>query len=470
MLTGTAFEDSRLSFWLRVREIAVPPLMIKTATARRAAGDWAGACAAAGFDVDLDLRTVGRAHGGDLAGRLRADLRRLAPDLLRWHMPRTAPDGFLRSGATVTLARYDAPGDPRPVHLVVRTAPAWAEAGQRLSLAVWDGRASPGFGAGPHGYRAPDRRFRLDLHRHLWDASRSHELRERSGADVPHTGPAPRWAPSVPDAGRFALDRWAAESALLLSAEGCDAGGRVAVRVGGRRRLLLDVRTSPDVSGPGGGSPVVRSAEFSRAGACAGLPVLPDAATWVLPDLELLRGGWIAADRLHPLVAAALGPGSPGPEGPGAEADDGAGPRLVECRGALHRIGLVDGVLRPLDHDPDEIRREELLAALTGTPLPCLQVIDMAHRRPDCLTDVRDRLAHGDSAGALARIESMLGTEARLRDGDLRDLLHDAARERVRHGLFRAGLADPRPREPVTGRERFRVGVHRSRPRNAAYF
>ncbi|MEV0151694.1 MULTISPECIES: VWA-like domain-containing protein [unclassified Nonomuraea] len=38
-------------------------------------------------------------------------------------------------------------------------------------------------------------------------------------------------------------------------------------------------------------------------------PILPDAATWVLPDLALLRAGLIEADRLHPLVAAALVPG-----------------------------------------------------------------------------------------------------------------------------------------------------------------
>lgn len=35
MLTMTAFEDSSFSFWPRVREIAVPPSMIETATARR---------------------------------------------------------------------------------------------------------------------------------------------------------------------------------------------------------------------------------------------------------------------------------------------------------------------------------------------------------------------------------------------------------------------------------------------------
>lgn len=57
MLTRTAYGDSRLSFWLCVREFALPPSMIETATARRHAGDRAGACAAAGIEVDLDLRS-----------------------------------------------------------------------------------------------------------------------------------------------------------------------------------------------------------------------------------------------------------------------------------------------------------------------------------------------------------------------------------------------------------------------------
>lgn len=98
--------DPRLLAWLRVREFAVPPPMIESATARRAAGDWAGACAAARVDADLDLRALARAHGRELAARVRADLRHLAPDLLRWHMPRVAPDGLLRPGLTVPLARY----------------------------------------------------------------------------------------------------------------------------------------------------------------------------------------------------------------------------------------------------------------------------------------------------------------------------------------------------------------------------
>ncbi|MBK5996967.1 hypothetical protein JHN53_36285, partial [Streptomyces sp. MBT58] len=245
MLTRTANRDSRTSFWPRVREFAVPASMIETATARRQAGDWAGACAAAGVDVDLQLRSVARTHGREVAARIRTDLRHLTPDLLRWHMPRTAPHGLLRPGLTVSLARYDTPGRARqgPLHLVVRTPPGWADAGQRMSLALWDGsHAEPGARRHPHPH--PSRRFRLDLHRHLWDARRTDELRSRSGADRPAADDSPWVGPEVlgalPPGPLYAVDRWAAEAAILLCADGhgAGAGGLVSVRLGGRRRLL----------------------------------------------------------------------------------------------------------------------------------------------------------------------------------------------------------------------------------------
>ncbi|MES5823795.1 hypothetical protein [Streptomyces sp. RG80] len=454
MLTSPVTGDPRLSFWLRVREFAVPPSMIETATARRLAGDWGGACAAAGFDVDLQLRSVARDHGVELAARVRADLRRLAPDLLRWHMPRIAPDGLLRPGVTLTLARYDTAGK-RPVHLVVRTPPAWADAGQRISLALWDGSPGSGAGGGRHPHPPPNRRYRLDLHRHLWDARRADELRVRSGVeDPPVTDPAVLGL--VPPGRRCAVDRWAAEAAILLRAEG-RSEGRVIVRCGARRRLALDLVANRD------GPPAMRITEASAA-AGASLPVLPDAATWVLPDLELLRTGAIEAERLHPLVAPALVPGHV--PHPASTTPDPAGqPHLVECRGALHRIGLVDGVLAPLDHDPSEVRREELLAALSGTPLPCLRVIDEAHRHPECLDDVRERLAHGDVSGALAVVEGLLGPDAVLRGGALRDELEAAAQQRIVYGLFRAGLIGPGPGRLPQPRPRPRA--HRVRPRRA---
>ncbi|MEU0425616.1 hypothetical protein ABZ235_18725 [Streptomyces canus] len=230
-----------------------------------------------------------------------------------------------------------------------------------------------------------------------------------------------------------AVDRWAAEARILLAAEG-RTGGVVLVRLGGRR-LALELAADDDV---------IRSVPTPSAGTVSALPVLPDAATWVLPDLQLLRAGAIEAARLHPLVAAALAPDRAA-TGPPRTPDRPGRPRLVECRGARHRIGLVDGVLAPLDHDPDELRREELLVALTGTPLPCLQAIDEAHRRPHCLAGVRERLVHGDTAGALAVVEGLLGPEALLRTGPLRDELEAAALRRITYGLFRAGLTGPGP-------------------------
>ncbi|MEU6281698.1 hypothetical protein [Streptomyces sp. NPDC047028] len=430
MLTWTAYGNSRLSLWLRVREFAVPPSMIETATARRSAGDWAGACAAAGVDVDLDLRSVARTHGSALAARVRADLRRLAPDLLRWHMPRIAPDGLLRPALTLSLARYDAPGqaDAGPLHLVARTPPSWADAGQRIALSLWDG-SSAGYGAGRHPHPRPHRRYRLDLHRHLWDARRTAELRERAGAG----DPAPP-VPSPPEPG-CNVGRWAAEAAILLRAEG-RADDAFTVRCGSRNRLVLELTRDEDGVGP----PALRllAAAPGRGGPAA-LPVLPDAATRTPPDLELLRAGLLEPSRLHPLVASALAPGTVPPDRPAPTGD----PRVVECRGARHRLGLVDGALAPLDHDPAEIRREELLMAFGGPPLPCLRVIDEAHRRPDCLTGVRERLEHGDITGALAVVEALLGPAAVLRDGPLRDALSRTAARRTTHALYRAGLTGP---------------------------
>ncbi|MFD5896522.1 MULTISPECIES: hypothetical protein [unclassified Streptomyces] len=469
MLTETVNGNSRFSFWPRVREFAVPPSMIETATARRHVGDWAGACAAAGIDVDLHPRTAARTHGSEFAARLRADLRHLAPDLLRWHMPRIAPDGLLRPGLTVALARYDVAGRDGvyPVRLVVRTPPAWADAGQRISLALWDGsRTAHGARGHPHHHPHPhpDRRFRLDLHRHLWDARRTDELRVRSGSGPSPAGGRPATDPdvlaTVPPEYPCAVDRWAAEAGILLHAEGRSTGA-FTVRFGAGRRLDLELFADRDGVGP----PVPRLTNAATYGVASALPVLPDAATWVPPDLELIRAGLIEADRLHPLVASALVPDHT-PAGPARVTDPAGQARLVECRGVRHRIGLVDGVLAPLDHEPDEIRREELLASLSGTPLPCLRAIDEAHRSPDSLSGVRERLDHGDAAGALAVVERLLGPDALLRGGPLRDELEAAAERRINYGLFRAGMVGPGPRSGRNLPHGPRPRDVRSRPRD----
>ena len=504
--------QTRLHSWRRVREFAVPPSMIEIATARRLAGDWAGACAAAHIDVDLDLHTVARAHGCELTALLRADLRRLAPDLLRWHLPRVMPDGLLRPGLTLSLARYPSPTGE--LHLVARTPPARADAGQRISLALWNPAAVD---TGPHPRPRPDRRFRLDLHQHLWAADRAPDLRHRSGAD--HWPPSPAADPPIPPAfshppsplagppparhpladllldghppqpatemcvevGRtghpksthggglplaevaaergYAIHRWAAEAAILRAADG--HAGPVTVRLGNGRRLRLYADGHGlHLRGPRGGT---------------GDPVLPYAATWIPPDLELLHAAMITVDRLHPLVAEALAtislpprpdpwhPALPGvaltdipgrahpdpaePVLPGVTVADTPGREalwLVECCGETHRVGQVDGVLVPFDHDPADLSRELLLAALGGPPLPCLRAISTALRNPDCLDDVRARLSHGDHDGAAALVADLLGSGA-VAEGELAEAFADATEGRIAHGLYRAGLAGPAP-------------------------
>ncbi|MFI1988929.1 hypothetical protein [Actinoplanes sp. NPDC020271] len=447
--------DPRLLAWQRVREFAVPPSMIDTATARRLAGDWAGACAAARLDpsfgscpttVDPDLRSIFRRHGAELAAALRADLLHLAPELLRWHLPRVE-NGLLRPGLTVSLAVYG-PG----LYLVARTAPGWADADQRITLALWDGDVT-----GVHPHPRPHRRFRFDLHRHLWDVRHAAELRERSGAEA--------W----PGDGTAAVHRWRAEAEIVREAEG-RSGDTVFVRVNARDYFAIpsadDVpecrggssHGGPAYGGPGDGGPGDgrdpggrggrtggRAGGAGRRGNGRGLPrgslLLPDAATWVLPDLELLRAGLITPGQLHPLVADALVPGHAR-----TRADrDPAGPRFVDCRGQRHRIGLVDGVLSPLDHGPEELRREAVLLAFGGIPLPCLRVIDDAVRRPESLDDIRARLDHGDLPGALQAVEALLGPRAVLRDGPLRDELARVEQRHHTYELYRSGLAGPGP-------------------------
>ncbi|MEU1039868.1 hypothetical protein ACFYP4_22375 [Streptomyces sp. NPDC005551] len=449
---------AHLSMWQRVREYAVPPSMIETATARRAVGDWAGACAAARVHVDLDLRAVRDRHGTEIVTRLRADLRRLAPDLLRWHMPRIAPDGRLRPALTISLARYGGSGRTPP-HLVVRTPPARADAGQHLSLALWEGPGSRNPGHHPHPH--PDRRFRLDLHRHLWDAGRSRELAERCGA-------SPARSPATPAPSRvthhpfmavgpdqlgghdslWAVGSWAAEAELLLRAEGRPRGA-FAVRLGARNRIVLEL-FAPDDSHVPVFRPL-REDVLPPRQQIAALPVLPEAAARVLPDLELLRAGLIPPERLHPLVAEALAASTPAT--PGESAPEPGDPHRVECRGENHRIALRDGVLTAVDHDPGELRREELLVAFGGPPLPCLRVIDAVHRDPEALPAVRERLRHGDFTGALAVIEGLFGPGAILRDGPLRTELESAAARRIDHGLFRSGLVTGHPGAGTAGGE-----------------
>ena len=111
----------------RVRRYAVPRRLIERATERRLAGDWRGALAVAGVDVDFDPAEVAAAHGSVVAASLVSDLRHLVPDLVRWHLPRVLGGrSTIDTDRTVVLAGYGA-GPSMALYLHLRT-PRWPTA------------------------------------------------------------------------------------------------------------------------------------------------------------------------------------------------------------------------------------------------------------------------------------------------------------------------------------------------------
>ncbi|WP_327006809.1 hypothetical protein OHA72_05755 [Dactylosporangium sp. NBC_01737] len=102
--------------------------MIEQATARRLEGDWRGACAVAGVDVEFDLTAVKRDHGARVATDVEGELRHLVPDLLRWHLPRRPGDGLLRTGLRLPLALFP------DAHAIVVRPPDRLDRPQRIAL------------------------------------------------------------------------------------------------------------------------------------------------------------------------------------------------------------------------------------------------------------------------------------------------------------------------------------------------
>ncbi|MFD8009472.1 ankyrin repeat domain-containing protein [Streptomyces sp. NPDC058955] len=169
---GLSPED--LSSWARVRRYAVPRWMIERATEARESGDWRAACAAAAVDVpdDLDPERIADRYGAEVAAQVADDLRHLAPDLLRWHLPRTL-------GGHTTLAPYRrvvlaAYGSPGPVLSLTNTP--MVAGPQRLRLH---------FGPSAEGDTLHGLRYVTEdwtAARRFWDARRTGELRWSAGA------------------------------------------------------------------------------------------------------------------------------------------------------------------------------------------------------------------------------------------------------------------------------------------------
>ncbi|WP_157982427.1 ankyrin repeat domain-containing protein [Nocardiopsis sp. FIRDI 009] len=477
----------------RVRRYAVPGWMIERATERRLAGDWRGACAAAGVDVAFDLAGVANEHGSAFAAALADDLRHLAPDLVRWHAPRYGPDrGTLAPRRTVLLSRPGAgaavPADA-PVLALDTPRGAW-DAPQRMTLRLRSRERSSGDDGLPsvYGYEAsgPTPQIWTEA-RHLWDARRAGELRERLGGSAlraPFLNPdgTPRPAADLPSADPGRDDPAAFTEWVTQLEERGDAGAALAAagvdldraRPGSGRGWrpdpaaslsaahvaldLLEAEARRLAAGGYGDRYWARlssgtllldvSGRTSRLGVGVGLRGgdlgdavrLPDAAWRRSCDLDLLRDGTLGIDDLHPLVRGALAPAAPAPTGPvGPPEPEPPAPVRVRCRGVWHEVVSADGELR-VPHSRQEIEREAALRAFGGGSPGCFTVRERwtsgGGWLPKALRaqrlDLFERVLHGDTPGVLRLVE--LGVDPRIRDGARRTLLHHLSR--LDHGVM----------------------------------
>ncbi|MFJ5779201.1 ankyrin repeat domain-containing protein [Streptomyces sp. NPDC093094] len=473
-LPPAALSPADASAWARVRRHAVPRRMIEAAGRARLAGDWRAACAAAAVDVPagLEPERVADLYGPETAARVADDLLHLAPDLLRWHMPRAlGGHTTLMPARRIVLASY---GPSGPV-LSLTTTPM-LEGPQRLRLHL--GPAVPPGQDRLHGltYSTED----WTAARRFWDARRTGELRHSAGPPggdrllFLHPDGTPLAPEELPTEDPGDTDPVArAEWIAVLQARGAHIEAYAAAGLdldlttpprGPRSYRDLDVaelvsRSAPDLArlapeirlleragrgplfrfpvgwqghlrmelGPAdAGNTRVRVTGRDR-GQEDGVPLLPSYAWQPLPDIGLLRAGRIRPEDLHPLVAAALfpqaGPAA-GPPGPAAPA-----PVRVRCGRDWHEVVSRDGGL-DVPHTPQEQQRELALRAFGGTVSGCFAVrhawTSGEGRLPRGLRDQRRALflhiQHGDTPAVLDLLDA--GTDPHVRDGRGRGLLH----------------------------------------------
>ncbi|MQY03661.1 ankyrin repeat domain-containing protein [Actinomadura macrotermitis] len=427
-----------LDMWERVRRYAVPRSMIERAAERRAAGDWRGACEAAGIRVHLRLGRIRRNHGREIAEAVEEDLLHLVPDLVRWHLPRRRTAGRYGGRGLVdpyhqlALAAYPQDGARKSLWL---SAPRPPRESWRLTLAfgggvtnrdwsglrcLWDDRRTAGLLALEGGRdRAPF--FEPDG-------------RVRDAGLLPRGDPGPadpaaraEWITLLQEQGR--LDEAAtavAGLAGILAADVATAKGWfravpwAAHKLGPALVRLLEAEPSgrlrlgystdhhgPTVSLAEDGG--LRFAEYDRR--------TPEVATawWhASPDLALVRAGRLTPEDLHPLVSRTLFPARAVPEGPtGPRPPRPPVPAKIRCRGETHEVWFENGELRTPGHTAQERQREDALAAFGGTVTGCFAV-------PRVWDDVRNpvprelqeqceelfsRMEHGDAEGVLRMLE-----------------------------------------------------------------
>ncbi|MEV4467642.1 ankyrin repeat domain-containing protein [Micromonospora echinofusca] len=440
---------------LRLLGYTSPPAVVAAATARRRAGDWRGACAAAAVDAHVDLRDVAARYGTGEAARVEGELRGLAPDLLRRFLPRTGSLALLPRAAVV-LSRLPGPVRTtarllrRGVPLLVATLPLTDHSPQRIGLRVtdslrlptrwhdlpgwcWDadavatrrwaygasavrlawhtpdGRPYPQGGTAAPG-RADDRATEVETVAALLAARQPVAAYEAAGLavdpDVGRQDPA-RLAPALV-AHAPALPVLADETRRLAHRYG------TTTQFGDSHRLAVTLAAD--------GQLTVRRAAWDEqvAGPYAfGVPAPADVA--------LLRWGDLAPDELHPLVHEALFPGRT--QTWRAPEPTPRPPIRIRCGRDWHPVQVTAGRLVTA-HTDEELRREFLLAGLGGPVGGCAAAVRAwrtgAKPVPKEIRMLRQdlfaRAFHGDTEGLLALLAD--GIDPELRDNRGRTLVH----------------------------------------------
>ncbi len=431
------FPPQHAAAWVAGRRFGVPARMVAEATSRRRAGDWQGACVAARVDVRFTPQTLTDEYGSETAALITDDLMHLAPDLVRWHLPRhlASGTGELAPSLSVVLATYRGVGEPELALTI--TTPVRSSRPQRLSLEVKPTPQPREPHRCPVWNRFADRFVeRWDLARHLWDDRHTSDLRRWVGGgdripfhavDGRLLDPA-EWPTDQPDGtDRVALTEWCVIAwDRDLVEEAWDAVGGWFVRDHPKglvryvnmadayswktRRLpcatpvvaaALDEHdafrliSNPTTRYDPGASILVKRAESGifiwhddtddewdddeteSPAEHDSNSVLQAPPSWCgrSADLDLLRFRKITPMQLHPLVRSALLPGFEGDEryGPSTE-DDLLDTVPVRCRGQWHSVDWRDNRLTAVAHPPKDEQREAVLGALGGEKRGCFRV------------------------------------------------------------------------------------------------
>ncbi|GLY04396.1 hypothetical protein Acsp01_47750 [Actinoplanes sp. NBRC 101535] len=401
---------SDLAAWERIRRYAVPASMIAACAEARERGDWRAACAAARYDIAFD------ALDDDLAGEAEKAAADLAPDLLRWHLPRIL-DGY---HTLVRDRRYALiPDEPSGVFLTVRTARSRLGS-QRLTLAA--SRSCDGC---------------LPVPAHQWSATGDHL--GVPGNDRLRVQDAPTLAAAFGEAGLVVTDdpeeHWPRyENGPVMSAvdpvrlardvrwlsSRCDST-TWALWVDAWWFLRLDVTDARiGVSW--------QSCGLGRNPPERLLPRLePDQFRYSL-DHDLIARGLLTPDDLHPLARDI-----PSTSGPAVRVVEAAPADTVRvpCQEGDHEVGVRLGCLELCAHTPAEQQRERTLRALRGEVTGCFALdqawSDGAHDLlPPELQRHRDdlwqRMIHGGTGVVLSLLDE--GLDPQLKDPHGRTLLH----------------------------------------------